>query len=70
MDRQGIEIILVELVKVYKIVAESGPDVFREKDEMVYTKYKTMHKQSKPAVAPVPANHDQKRKETLEDLTF
>jgi hypothetical protein len=50
MDNQGDQIVPVELVKVYQILAGMGPDALLKEYAMIYTKYKTKDKNVKPIV--------------------
>ena len=69
-DEQGIRIVPVELVEVYKIIVEMGPNVLQKEDVMVYMKYKTVQKKVKLVAGPLPANSEQKRREVSEDPTL
>ena len=69
-NEQGIWIVPVESVEVYKINAEMGPNVLQKEDVMVYMKYKTVQKKVKLVAGPLPANSEQKRREVSEDPTL
>ena len=61
---------MVNLVKMYEIIAKMGPDALCKEEAMVCTKYKTIKKKVKPSTGPLPVNSEEKRTEVLGDLTL
>ena len=68
-SKEGAEtqVIPVESIEMYKIIAEFDADVLHGKEALVCTKYKTVDKKVKPAAGPLPVNSEERRKEVTAD---
>jgi hypothetical protein len=66
-DEAEIQVIPVESIEMYKIIAKFDPDVLQGKEVVVCTKYKIVDRKVKPAAGPLPVNSEEKRKEVTGD---
>jgi hypothetical protein len=62
-DEAENQVIPVESIEMYKIIAEFDPGVLQGKEVVVCMKYKTVDRKVKPAAGPLPVNSEEKRKE-------
>ena len=69
-NSQGDQVIPVESVEMYEIIAKIGPDALHKEEAIVSTKYKTVEKKVKPAARPLPVDSEQKRKKSREIQYF
>jgi hypothetical protein len=66
-DEVENQVILVESIEMYKIIAKFDPDMLQGKEVVVCTKYKIVDRKMKPAARPLLVNSEEKRKEVIGD---